>query len=68
MKISVLVLQGRSKSMPPNFNDGHCAFLGPGEESKWYEGYATDYGGKWDLRASQMAEDFGNSGDPVFQG
>ena len=49
-------------------NDGHWAFLGPGEESKWYQGYATDYGGKWDLRASQMVEDFENSGHPVFQG
>ena len=51
-----------------NFNDGHCAFLGPGEESKWYLGYATDYGGKWDLRASQMVEHFENSGHPVFHG
>ena len=30
--------------------------LGPGEESKCYQGSAADYGGKWDLRASQMVE------------
>ena len=33
-----------------------------------YEGYAAEYGGKWDLRASQMLENFENSGHPVFQG
>ena len=49
------------------FNDGHWAFLGPVEESKWYQGYATDCG-KWDLRASQVVEDFENSRHPVFQG
>ena len=42
--------------------------MGPGEESKWYQGYATNYGGKWDLRASQMVKDFENSGHPVFHG
>ena len=56
------------KEYASNFNDGHWAFLGPVEESKWYQGYATDYGGKWDLRASQMVEDFEHSGHPVFQG
>ena len=50
-----------------NFNDGHWAFLGPGEESKWYQGYVAEYGGKWDLRASQMVEASENSGHPVFQ-
>ena len=44
------------KEHATNFNDGHWAFLGPGEESKWYQGDAADYGGKWDLRASQMVE------------
>ena len=48
--------------------DGHWAFLGPGEESKWYQRYAVDYGGKWDLRTSQMVEHFENPGHPVFQG
>ena len=56
------------KEYASNFNDGHWAFLGPGEESKWYQGYATDCGRKWDLRASQMVEDFENSGHRVFQG
>ena len=42
--------------------------MGPGEESKGCQGYATDYGGKWDIRASQMVEDFENAGHPVFQG
>ena len=50
------------------FKDGHWAFLGPGEESKWDQGYATDDGGKRDLRGSQMVEIFENSGHPVFQG
>ena len=40
------------------FNDGHWAFLGPAEESKWYQGYATDSDGKWDLRASQNVGNF----------
>ena len=40
------------KEYASKFNDGHWAFLGPGEESKWYQGYATNHGGKWDLRAS----------------
>ena len=48
------------KEYASHFNDGHWAFLGPGEESKWYPGYATCYGGKWDLRASQMVKDFEN--------
>ena len=56
------------KEYASNFNEGHRAFLGPGEESKWYQGYATNHGGKWDLRATQMVEDFENSGHPVFQG
>ena len=41
--------------------------MGPGEESKWYQGHAADYGGKWDLRASQIVENFENSGHPVFR-
>ena len=56
------------KEYASNFNDGHWAFLGPWEESKWYEGYAAEYGGKWDLRASQLVGIFENSGHPVFQG
>ena len=67
-KILVLLPQGRSNNMPQNFNDGHWAFLGASEESNWYQGYATEFGGKWDLRASQMVEHFENSGHPVFQG
>ena len=46
------------KEYASKFNDGHWAFLGPGEESKWYQGYAAEYGGKWDLRASQMVDNF----------
>ena len=48
------------KEYATNFNDGHWAFLGPGEESKRRQGYANGYGGKW--------EDFVNSGHLVFQG
>ena len=46
------------------FKDGHWAFLGQGQENKWYHGYE----GKWDLRASRMVDDFENSGHPVFKG
>ena len=56
------------KEYASTFNEGHWAFLEPREESKWYQGYAADYGGKWDLRASQMVEDFENSGHRVFHG
>ena len=42
---------------------GHWAFLGPGEENKWYHGYE----GKWNLCASRMVNDFENSGHPVFK-
>ena len=55
------------KEYASKFNDGHWAFLGPGEESKWYQGYATYHGGKWDPHASQMEEDFENSGHAVFK-
>ena len=48
------------KEYASNFNDGHWAFSGPEKKSKWYQGYATNCGGKWDLRASQMVEDFEN--------
>ena len=44
------------KEYASKVNDGHWAFLGPGDESNWYQGYAAEYGGKWDLRASQMLE------------
>ena len=40
------------KEYASNFNGGHWAFLGPGEESKWNQGYAAEFSGKWDLRAS----------------
>ena len=33
------------KEYASKFNDG--AFLGPGEESKWYQGYASEKGHKW---------------------
>ena len=56
------------KEYASKFNDGHWPFLGPVEESKWYQKYATDYGGKWDLRASQMVEDFENTRHPLFKG
>ena len=65
-KILVLLPQGRSKNMPQNSTMD--TFLGPGEESKWYQGYAAECGGKWDLRASQMLYNFENSGHPIFQG
>ena len=62
---SCAITSRKIKEYASNFHDGHWAFLGPGEESKWYQGYATNYGGDWDLRASQMVEDFENSGLPL---
>ena len=56
------------KEYASKFNDGPWAFLGPGEESKWYQGYAAECGGKWYLRASQRVDNFENAGHPVFQG
>ena len=53
-KILVLFTSRKIKEHASNFNDGHWAFFGPGEESKWYRGYAAEFGGKWDLRASQL--------------
>ena len=67
-EVSFAVTSRKIKEYASKFNDGHWAFLGPGEETKWYQGYTTNHGGKWDLRASQMVEDFENSGHPVFQG
>ena len=62
--ILVLLPQGILKNMPQilTMHIGHS--LGPGEESKWYQGYAAENGGKWDHRASQMVETFENSGHP----
>ena len=50
------------------FKDGHWAFLGPGEENKWYYDFGSMPEGKWDLRASRMVNDFENLGHPVFKG
>ena len=63
---SCALTSSKIKECASTFNDGHLAFLGPG--SKWYQGNAAEYGGKWDLRASQMVGNFENSGHPVFQG
>ena len=65
---SCAVSSRKIKEHASKFNDGHWAFLGPEEESKRYQGYTTNYGGKWDLRASQMVENFENSRHTVFQG
>ena len=48
---SCLLTSRKINEYASNFNDGHWAFLGPGEESKWYQGYVTNHGSKWDLRA-----------------
>ena len=64
---SCAVTSRKIKEYASKFNDGHWAFLRPGEESKWYQGYTTYCGGTWDRRASPMVEDFENSGHPVFQ-
>ena len=62
---SCAIISWKIKEYASKFNDGHWAFLGPGEESKWYQGYATNYDGE---SASQMVDDFENSGHPVFRG
>ena len=48
---SCVLTSRKIKEYASKFNDGHWAFLGPEEESKWYQGYATNLDGKWDLRA-----------------
>ena len=50
------------------FKDGHCAFLLPGEENKWYHDYESNHEGKWDLRDSKIVDEFEKSGHPVFEG
>ena len=55
------------KEYASKLNDGHWAFLGPGEESKWYQGYSINSYGRWNFRASQMVEDFENPGHSVFK-
>ena len=53
---SCALISSKNKEHASTFNDGHWAFFGTGEQSKWYQGYASDYGGKWDLRVSQMVD------------
>ena len=55
------------KMYASRFIDRHWGFLGPGEKSKWYQGYAVNCG-NWILRASPNVEEFENSGNLVFRG
>ena len=45
-KDSCALTSRKIKEYASNFNDGHWAFLGPGEESKWYQGYVAEHCGK----------------------
>ena len=45
------------KMYASRFIDRHWRFLGPGEKSQWYQGYAVNCG-KWILRASPIVEEF----------
>ena len=51
---SCAVTSRKTNEYASKFNDGHWAFLGPGEESKRHQWHATNYGGKWNLRASSL--------------
>ena len=54
MKILVLLFQRRSKSTPQKST---MDILGTRRrKTSWYQGYATNYDGQWNLRASQMVE------------
>ena len=64
---SCIINSRKIKMFASRFIDRHWVFLGPGEESKWYEGYAVNCG-KCELRASPIVEEFENSGNPVFKG
>ena len=64
---SCIINSRKIKIYASRFNDGHWVFFGPRLESKRYQGYAVDCGGKWDLRASQILEEYENSGHPVFK-
>ena len=55
------------KMYASRFIDRHWGFVGPGEKSKWYQGYAVNCG-NWILRASPNVEEFENSGNLVFRG
>ena len=65
---SCITTSRKIKMYASRFNDGHWAFLAPGEESKWYQGYAINCGGHSDRRASQMVDECETSGHPVFKG
>ena len=49
------------------FRAGHCSFLGPGSETKWYSTYNERPQGEWDKVAELMMIQFGESGHPVFR-
>ena len=44
---SCIINSRKIKMHASRFIDIHSVFLGPGEESKWYQGYAVNCG-KWD--------------------
>ena len=58
---SCIISSRKIKMYASRFIDGHWVFLGPGEESKWFQGYAVICG-KWGLRASPIVDEFENSG------
>ena len=47
---SCALTSGKIKEFASKFHDGRWAFLGPGEESKWYQGFAAEHGSKWRLK------------------
>ena len=64
---SSIINSRKIKMYASRFIDRHWVFLGPGEKSKWYQGYSGNCG-KWILRASPIVEEFENSGNLVFKG
>ena len=57
----------RVKNYATKFPEGHCTFLGPGIEKKWYGHQSNPPEGKWHATADQMVERFEGSGHPVFK-
>ena len=51
------------KNFSKRFLPGHGTFMGLGSEKKWY---GSSYDGQWDRTANKMAQQFKETGRPIF--
>ena len=56
-----------AKEYAKRFSQGHWTFLGLGDEKKWYGTLPYTLVGKLDSTATQMVEQFKDTGHPVFK-